>query len=405
MELLAPAGNLEKLYYGYTYGADAAYIGIRDFSLRARADNFHADEWKEIRRIKGEKKLFGALNIVFHNGDLRRLEEQVEYLGEYPFDAFIISDIGLLPIMRKYFPDRDLHLSTQANCTNAESAGIYKDLGFKRIIPGRETSLEEIAEMKARHPDLEIEVFVHGAMCMAYSGRCFLSSFLSKRSANQGDCAHTCRWKYKVTELPGTLALEEEERKGELFPLIEGENFTTMLSSKDLCMIDYLDKLKAAGVDSLKIEGRMKSIYYAAVVTRAYRKAIDALEQNKPETFWAPYREEMFSVSHREFSTGFYFGKEEISIPTEKSYLRTHLFLGSVSEEVKEGIHSLVIKNQIRRDQPLEFIGPDLLFAEDTAFLLLDEKFEQVEKLDHGKVGYIKPSVPVKPGYIVRRSL
>jgi len=407
MELLAPAGNLEKLRYAYAYGADAAYIGIRDFSLRARADNFRRDEWQEVAKIKGERKLFGALNIFFGNAELRKLEEQIDYLSRYPFDAFIISDLGLLPLLRTYFPRVELHLSTQANCTNVEAAGIYRDLGFSRIIPGRETSLEEMGEIKARYPDLEIEAFVHGAMCMAYSGRCFLSSFLADRSANKGDCSHTCRWKYRVTELPGTLALEEEQRPGELFPIIEGDNFTTILSSKDLCMIDHLAALQDAGVDSLKIEGRMKSIYYTAVVTRAYRKALDALAAGEPAGSWASYREELFSVSHREFSTGFFFGKEDIQVPTEKSYMRTHLFLGSVGEPVVDhvGLFLLDCKNQITVGSTIEFIGPDILFLEDAKFRLFDEHLNEVQKADHGKVYCIQPSVQVKPGYIIRKSV
>ncbi len=284
------------------------------------------------------------------------------------------------------------------------------------VFPGlfrAETSLEEMGEIKVRYPDLEIEAFVHGAMCMAYSGRCFLSSFLAiDRSANKGDCSHTCRWKYRVTELPGTLALEEEKRPGELFPIIEGDNFTTILSSKDLCMIDHLAALQDAGVDSLKIEGRMKSIYYAAVVTRAYRKALDALAAGEPVGHWASYREELFSVSHREFSTGFFFGREDIQVPTEKSYMRTHLFLGSVGEPVEgapvedhAGMFRLDCKNQISAGTAIEFIGPDILFLEDREFRLFDEHLNEVQKADHGKVCYILPSVPAKPGYIIRKSI
>jgi len=405
MELLAPAGNLEKLYYAYAYGADAAYIGIKNFSLRARADNFHEDEWKKILDIKGSKKLYGALNIFFNNADLKNLEAQIDYLSKFPFDAFIISDLGLLPLLKKYFPDRELHLSTQANCTNIESAGIYQDLGFSRIIPARETSLTEIAEIKNRYPDLEIEAFVHGAMCMAYSGRCFLSSFLSDRSANKGDCAHTCRWKYKVTQNPGEIALEEEERPGELFPLIEGDNFTTILSSKDLCMIDYLKELRDAGVDVLKIEGRMKSIYYTAVITRTYRKALEALESGTSSQSWEEYKKELFSVSHRDFSTGFFFDDENIQIPTDKSYLRTHLFLGSVGEHVGDGVYKLIVKNQIKADSPVEYIGPEILYKNDAAFTLFDEKMQPVQKANHGKDFFLKPSTPVQKGYILRRKI
>ena len=405
MELLAPAGNLEKLYYAYTYGADAAYIGVKNFSLRARADNFHDDEWEKVLAIKGNRKLYCALNIFFNNEDLKKLEAQIDYLANYPFDAFIISDLGLLPILRKYFPDRELHLSTQANCTNIESAGIYRDLGFSRIIPARETTLSDIAEIKDRYPELEIEAFVHGAMCMAYSGRCFLSSFLSDRSANKGDCAHACRWKYRVTQNPGEIALEEEERPGEFFPLIEGDNFTTILSSKDLCMVDYMKELQEAGVDVLKIEGRMKSIYYTAVITRTYRKALEALETGVPVPLWEEYKKELYSVSHREFSTGFFFDNENIQIPTDRSYVRTHLFLGSIGEHTGDGIYKLIVKNRIQTESPIEYIGPDILYKPDSTFTLFDEKMQSVSKANHGKEFFIKPSSPVQKGYILRRKI
>ncbi len=394
MELLAPAGNLEKLYYAYEYGADAAYIGIKNFSLRAKADNFYEDEWEQIRTIKGNKKLFGALNIYFHNRDLKNLEENIDYFKMYPFDAFIISDLGIIPLLKKHFPDTPLHLSTQANCLNKESAKMYRDLGFTRIILGRETPLEEIKEMRDYLPDIELEAFVHGAMCIAYSGRCFLSRYMSDRSANQGDCAQSCRWQYRY--------LEEKQRPGEYMPVIEGDGFTTVLSSKDMCLIDYLDKFYDAGVDSLKIEGRMKSIYYTAVVTRAYRKMIDALEGKAVENL-EEYKKEIYKVSHREFSTGFYFGKEEIEQSTTISYERHYAFLGSIGEPVSPGEHRLIVKNQIRKEDAIEYIGPDILYEKDSAFSIRDENGIEVDKADHGKFYTIKSAVPLKKGYILRK--
>lgn len=394
MELLAPAGNIEKLYYAYKYGADAAYIGIKNFSLRAKAETFSKDEWNQITEIKKDKKLFGALNIFFHNEDLRTLEENIDYLKLYPFDAFIISDLGVLPILRKYFPHIPLHLSTQANCINKESAKIYTDLGFSRIILGRETPLDEIKEIRDYLPKIEIEAFVHGAMCIAYSGRCFLSKEMSDRSANEGSCAHSCRWDYKV--------LEEKQRPGEYMPVIEGENFTSIMSSKDMCLIDHLDKFKDAGVDSLKIEGRMKSIYYAAVVTRAYRKMIDSLEGQTIDNIEG-FREELFKVSHREFSTGFYFGKEEMDEVTKISYEREYTFLGSIGKQVGPNEFELTVKNQIRSDIQIEYIGPDVLFLEDSNYSLFDKDGVKVVKADHGKVYTLETEVPVKEGYILRK--
>ncbi len=424
MELLSPAGNIEKLHYAYLYGADAAYIGIRSFSLRARADNFHSEEWKQIAQIKGNRKLYGAMNIFFHNDDLKKLEQQSEYIARYPFDAFIVSDLGAYNVLRRYFPDTRYHVSTQANCINLEAAKMYRDLGFKRVILGRETSLDDIAEIKNAVPDLEVEAFVHGAMCLAYSGRCFLSSYLADRSANQGDCTHSCRWMYRV--------LEEKQRPGEYFPVVESEEgYTTILSSKDLCMFDYLDQLKAAGVDSIKIEGRMKSLYYTSVVTRSYRKALDYLAARETHSITAqgplstnptvdeldgarasfepatieelrPYRDELYKISRREYSTGFYFGKRDADETTTKSYLREYTFLGTVGRHIEDGLYELNVKNQLRTTQEIEFIGPDLLFNKDSDFQLYDSNGQPVEQADHGKEYYLRPSIPVKPGYIIR---
>ena len=394
MELLSPAGNIEKLYYAYEYGADAAYIGIKNFSLRAKADNFSADEYEAIRRVKGNKKLYTALNIYCHDSDIETLEKESDYIHQYPLDGFIISDIGILGYLKKNFPDKELHLSTQANCVNTEAAKMYHDMGIKRIVLGRELSLKEIEAIKNNVPGLEIEVFAHGAMCLAYSGRCFLSKYLADRSANQGDCAHSCRWQYRV--------LEESERPGEYFPVVQGENFTSILSSKDLCMIDHLKELKDAGVDSIKIEGRMKSIYYTAVITRAYRKQLDYIEGISKEDP-KPYVDEIFNVSHREFSTGFYYGKDEIEMPTFKSYMSEAQFLGSVEEQAGEGIYRLDVKNQILASDSIEYIGPDLLYLADEGFTLLDEDMQSVPKTDHGKIAYIKTDKKLKKGYIIRK--
>ena len=394
MELLSPAGNIEKLYYAYEYGADAAYIGIKNFSLRAKADNFSADEYEDIRKVKGNKKLYTALNIYFHDSDIETLEKESDYIHQYPLDGFIVSDIGILGFLKKNFPDKEIHLSTQANCVNTEAAKMYRDMGIKRIVLGRELSLKEIEAIKNNVPDLEIEVFAHGAMCLAYSGRCFLSKYLADRSANQGDCAHSCRWQYRV--------LEESERPGEYFPVVQGENFTSILSSKDLCMIGHLKELKDAGVDSIKIEGRMKSIYYTAVITRAYRKQLDYIEGLSKEDP-KPYVDEIFKVSHREFSTGFYYGKDDIEMPTFKSYMSEAQFLGSVEEGAGEGIYRLDVKNQILASDSIEYIGPDLLYLADEGFTLLDEEMNSVPKTDHGKIAYIKTDKKLKKGYIIRK--
>ena len=330
MELLSPAGNVEKLRYSYTYGADAAYIGLKNFSLRVKADNFYEDEYKKVVALKEKfpgKKLHCALNISFHNDEIDRLIQELPYFKEYPIDAFIVQDLGIVPILQKNFPDAALHVSTQASCMNREAVKMYKSLGFSRVVMGREASLKEIAEIKDAVPDMEIECFVHGAMCIAYAGRCLMSAYVNGRSAQEGFCSHTCRWDYdvlvnnadlkdglnagKVLAQSGALSLREHKRPDEYFPVFEGENFTEVLSSKDLCMIDHLADLKKAGVDSLKIEGRMKSVYYVAMITRAYRKALDALEGKISEKDAEPFVNELYNVSHRAFTTAFYYDKTE----------------------------------------------------------------------------------------------
>jgi U32 family peptidase len=393
-ELLAPAGNLEKLETAYRYGADAAYIGTESFSLRSRADNFGVEKISDLKKIKAGKRLYGALNIYFHDEDLRVLDEELENLAKYPFDALIVSDPGAAAFLRKRMPDVPLHLSTQANCVNSESVKWYRDCGFTRIILGRELSLSQIEAIRAAAPDVELETFVHGAMCWAYSGRCYLSSYLASRSANEGNCAHSCRWEYRV--------LEERKRPGEYLPIVEGDGYTTVLSSKDLFMLDHIRALRDTGIDSLKIEGRMKSVYYAAVITRAYRHAIDeAAGMDVPDM--VGYRDEVFKVSHREFSTGFYFDDPNALVPNESEYQRSHIFLGTIDSVAGPGMYRVNIKNQIGSDDTIEYIGPDILFLKDTDFVLLDESFTPVKAANHGHVHYIKTTQPLKIGYILRR--
>ena len=217
MELVAPAGNLDKLRYAYAYGADAAYIGLKHFSLRLKADNFHTQEHRAVHELKArypDKKLFCALNVSFHNRDIDLFLNEIEYFKAFPFDAFIVQDMGMVHILQKHFPNTALHLSTQANCINREAVKLYKELGFSRIVLGREASLAEIAEIKQTVPDMELEVFVHGAMCIAYSGRCLMSAYMNGRSANAGFCSHSCRWNYKLLAQSGNLVLEEKERPG-----------------------------------------------------------------------------------------------------------------------------------------------------------------------------------------------
>ncbi len=398
IELLSPAGNYEKLETAFSYGADAAYMGLTDFSLRKNAGNFDEDELAKVRALKERtgKRIYCTMNIIFHEGQIEKLHQMKDEIALWPFDAFIVSDIGTVPFLQKEFPDRELHLSTQASCMNSEAVKVYRDMGFSRIILGREASLDDIRRIRDAVPDMELEAFVHGAMCMAYSGRCLLSAYLAGRSGNQGDCAHTCRWKYR-------MALEEEERPGLYYPIEEEGGYTTILSSKDLCMIDHVKELEEAGLSSLKIEGRMKSVYYVAVTTRAYRKAIDG----NPDL--DRYRRDLFDVSHREFTTGFFFssgpidGTADVSRPTSYGYERNYMFLGTVLSDRGNGIYELDVRNQIRKEDALEFIGPDVPLLKAEGFSLLDGDGNEVEKLDHGKAGFIRTGLELKPGYIMRK--
>ena len=401
IELLSPAGNYEKLATAFNYGADAAYMGMTEFSLRANAGNFSIEEAEKVRALKEKtgKKVYCTLNILFREKQMEKLLSEKDEIGSWPFDAFIVSDIGTVPFLRKNFPEKELHLSTQASCLNSESVKMYRDMGFKRIILGREASLDDIRRIKDKVPEMELEAFVHGAMCMSYSGRCMLSSFLTGRSANRGDCSHTCRWNYRM------YALEEEERKGHYYPIEENDGYTTILSSKDLCMIDHVKELEEAGLSSLKIEGRMKSVYYVAVVTRAYRKAIDDAP-DKDE-----YKRDIFDVSHREVTTGFFFkddpieGREDdVSRPTSYGYERSYIFLGTIGKKKGENIWEIDCRNQIKRGQKLEFIGPDVPLLSDDNFTILDEDGFPLLQLDHMKKGFIKTDLNLKEGYIIRRA-
>ncbi len=400
VELLSPAGNLEKLRLALEYGADAAYLGFSPFSLRTNAGNFTEADLDGVIALKERtgKKLYCTVNMLFDQNRLALLEDQLPKMKAWPFDGFIISDMGIVSLLRKHLgADVELHLSTQASCTNSESARFYRQAGFKRIILGREATLDDIKAIKDKNPDLEVEVFVHGAMCMAYSGRCLLSAHLAGRSGNHGDCSHSCRWNYRI-------ALEEKEREGIYYPIEEYEDYTTILSSKDLCMIDHLDELIEAGVSSLKIEGRMKSSYYVAVVTRAYRKALDK------DPHWKDYREDLIDVSHREYSTGFFFGSGPIdptkgSMITKKDYQQRTLFCGFIREQKADNLYRLELKNSIRTEHILEIIAPDLPNFSLDNFILFDEEMEKIPQGDHNKPCYLRTDVALRDGYIIRRSL
>ena len=415
IELLSPAGNVEKLYYAYAYGADAAYIGLKKFSLRVKADNFYEDEYKKVIELKKQfpgKRLHCALNISFHNHDIDNFLANIDYFKAYPIDAFIVQDIGMVPILQKYFPEAELHVSTQASCVNREAVKMYKSMGFKRVVLGREVTLKEIREIKDAVPDVELEAFAHGAMCIAYAGRCLMSAYLTARSAQAGACSHTCRWDFDVLADPskakqiaetGALVLEEKKRPGEYFPIYEGDDFTAVLSSKDLRMVEHLDDMIKAGVDSIKIEGRMKSVYYVALVTRAYRKALDALDGKITSAEAQPFIDELENVSHRESGTGFYYNPSEankcVSGATDSRYILAaeigkRLELSSQDAVLKAGIeHEKAVQKE------LEEMHPEARKARLKDFEIHPDKNPPVAKKAEGWFMYeVKPLNMIKAG-------
>lgn len=404
MELVAPAGNLEKLTYAWEYGGDAAYIGLKNFSLRVKADNFHDDEHRIIADLKAryaaedrQKRLFCALNIAFRNRDIDAFLDQKDYFRAYPFDAFIVQDLGIIRILQKEFPDMPLHLSTQANCLNAEAVKMYRDLGIRRVVLAREASLAEIAEIKQRVPDMELECFAHGAMCIAYSGRCLMSAYMTGRSANAGFCSHSCRWEYRY--------VEEKERPGEYFPVLEGDDFTAVFSSRDLCMIDHLDDLEKSGVDAVKIEGRMKSLYYTALTTRAYRKQLDALAGKITPAEAAPFVQELYHAAHREFGTGFYYDRADADSVTTGESKSPYKLAGTIGERILGTEDSWIFNsmNKITDSDVLEAVGPDIVSLKLTdAVLVNPETGEKRDWVCHGHPCVIRTGAPIDRGFIIR---
>lgn len=357
IELLAPAGDMEKLKFALHYGADAVYLGGESFGLRTASRNFSVEAITEALNYAHErgKKIYLTLNIIPHNEDLDNLHAYLEQLKGLSLDGLILSDPGTLMAAQEILPGIPVHLSTQANTTNKGSALFWHKLGVKRIVLARELSLTEIREIREKTPEtLELEAFVHGAMCISYSGRCLLSNYMAGRDANQGACAHPCRWKY---------ALVEEKRPGEYLPIEEDERGTYIYNSKDLCMIGHLPELIGAGLGSLKIEGRVKSSYYVATVVRAYRAAIDAYYRD-PEnyTFNPLWMEEVNKASHREFTTGFYFGKADDKAQTydSASYIRDYDIVGIVQSWDEETQTALIEqRNHFRVGDTLELMRHD----------------------------------------------
>ncbi len=382
-ELLIPASSLEVLKTAVTFGADAVYIGGDAFGLRAKAKNFSKEEMKEgieFAHAHGVK-VHVTVNILAHNYDLDGVEVYLHELKELRPDALIIADPGIFMKARRICPEIDIHVSTQANNTNYETYNFWYELGAKRVVAARELSINEIKEITQKIPeDLEMECFIHGAMCISYSGRCLLSNYFTGRDANHGACTHPCRWKYAVVE---------EKRPGEYLPVYENERGTYIFNSKDLCMIEHIPELVDAGVDSCKIEGRMKTALYVATVARTYRKAIDdyfeseeKYRQNMP---W--YLDQISRCTYRQFTTGFYFGKpsEETQIYDNNTYINEYIYLGIVYDIDERGFARIEQRNKFSVGDEIEIMKPDGTDVKTTVRGMYKEDGTPVDSCPHSK--------------------
>lgn len=380
VELLAPASSLEVLKVAIKYGADAVYIGGDAFGLRANAKNFSLEEMKEgiLFAHQNNAKVYVTVNIIAHNSDLEGLREYLKELKTIKPDALIISDLGVFNIAKEICPEIDIHISTQANSTNYETFNMWYNLGAERVVCARELSLDEIKDIKANINGKEIEAFVHGAMCISYSGRCLLSSYFTHRSANLGDCSHPCRWKYYIVE---------ETRPNEYMPIFENERGTYIFNSKDLCMIDYLEDLIPSGVDSLKIEGRMKSALYVATVVKAYKEALDAYYEDK-ELYLKNkelYKSQIYNCTYREFTTGFYYGKadETTQIYNENTYSKGYTYLGTILG-IENGMYKIIQHNKFLLGDEIEVMTPNNNDIKTKVTRIINEKGEEIVDANRG---------------------
>ncbi len=401
-ELLAPGGSLEKLKIAIMYGADAVYIGGEAFSLRVAAENFSQEDIKEgiaFAHQRG-KKVYLTANIIPHNSDIDEFYEYVQEIRDYGFDAVLVADPGMFSVMQEIAPDIPIHISTQANNVNYKSACFWHKLGAKRIVLAREMSFEEIAEIRKRIPDdLELEAFVHGAMCVSYSGRCLLSNYMTNRDANMGACSHPCRWNY---------SLVEQTRPGEYMDVFENERGTFIFNSKDLCMIRYIPQLVECGISSFKIEGRVKTSYYTATIIKAYREEIDRYFENPAEyKFSEAQYEELCKISHRPYSTGFYLGKPTPNeqVYTDSSYIRDYDLIGMVEEyDKKTQIAKISQRNRFFQGDEIEVITPNAPFFTQTVDWMENEKGERIDVANHAAMTVFMPlKNPVEPGAMLRK--
>jgi putative protease len=362
IELLAPAGNLEKLKYAIDFGADAVYCGVPDFSLRVRINQFTESDLKQAADFahKNDKKIFITLNIYAHNQHLKKVENHLNFLRSLKIDGVIVSDPGIINLVKKYLPRVDIHLSTQANATNWQAVKFWTDQGIKRIILAREVTLAEIKEIRKHNPDVELEYFVHGAMCMSYSGRCILSKWMANRSANLGDCAQPCRWLYKSTDKLYETSLIDDQQRFQV-DLEEDLHGTYFFNSYDLNLIEHIKDLIDAGVTSFKIEGRAKSAYYLAIVVRAYRKVIDAVIKNTPgktlKSIINEQKNELEGLVNRGYTKGFLLGNEPAHNFQNENRKGRYTFVGEV-EDAQGKYNKVKIHNHLKIGDKIESITP-----------------------------------------------
>lgn len=403
VELLAPAGDMERLEAAVKFGANAIFMAGDSFGLRANAKNFDREAMKKAVDYAHENgvRVHITMNIVPHDQDMIGIEEYLHFLDKIGVDALIISDPGIFSIAKE-LTNIDLHVSTQASVTNSATVNFWYNMGAKRVILARELSLEEIIEIRNNTPkDLEIEVFVHGAMCISYSGRCLLSNYMTGRDANRGDCAQACRWKYSI---------QEENRPGEYYPIKEDGSGTYIMNSKDLCLIDEIDKLIEAGIDSFKIEGRMKTAFYVATVIRSYRQVIDAYyEGNYNEETVQKYYNELQKASHRHYTKGFFYKKpdSEDQIYENSSYIRKYDFIGAVLEynsQTKEAV--IEQRNRFFKGEEIEIFGNSKDFYYYTIDNMSNAKGEEIDVANKPKEKiYMTIDLPLEVGDILRRAI
>ena len=400
-ELLAPAGTMEKLQMALVYGADAAYLGGEQFGLRAFGGNFTNDEIRAAVQLAhgAGKKIYVTVNVFPHNEDLVSLPDYLRFLADADVDAVLVADLGVFSLAHEVAPNLPMHISTQANNVNWRTVRAWQELGAERVVLARELSREEIREIR-QHTDVELELFVHGAMCISYSGRCLLSSYFTGRDANRGGCAQSCRWKY---------ALVEASRPGEYYPVEEDERGTYIMNSKDLCLLPYLDEVVDSGVDSLKIEGRMKSVHYVASVVKAYRMALDACLAGTPYAAQEAWLSELGKVSHRSYTTGFFFGKTTAAdqIYASSSYEQSSDFVGLVrSYDNETRLAAVEQRNHIKLGQKIEVFQPaGALFRQELAEMW-DAEGQEITAAPHPQqLIYIRMEQPVEPNSILRRDI